>query len=245
MNEHRKKFMKMKRWLSSNSFIKHLGFTKKEQKSGISLELEDFSGDIENKKLQKDRNLYRQCILFSKTKVIQDCYKNNANLTYYAMKMLTSLGAGHLSCLNKTSIINGTLAIWGDLPLAIVRAGGKLEFIEEYLIDKDYNKIRIENKNLKAEILAAVCVLQRKGEVKKTFTYLLSDAEKIKGYKKSKMYWDTYEKIMLKYKPRSVGLKDIFPDDLLGVIITEYDQHSTGDMQIKKEVKKPKEIKYV
>ncbi len=208
------------------------------------LELEPVNSEKELISVQKDRNLYKQCVLICKTEAVPQCYRNKPELTYSALKLLEGLGAKGIQFLQKVAPINGNLAIWGEFPLTLVRNSGKLVFFDEYLINKDYKRISLENHNLADEIFASVCVVQRVGETKRTFTYLLEDAKKIPNFTRMSNIWKPYLKAMLKYKARALALKDVFSDILMGIRISEYDDHQTLDHKITIEKQKPKEITF-
>lgn len=126
-----------------------------------------------------------------------------------------------LNALKNIAIVNGSPSIFGDLPLAIVTASGKLEKIDEFSIDKEYQKICYENKNLGAKIFASVCIIKRKGGEEKSFSYTIMDADSNPNSRNQ--VWKSYFPVMMKRKARSLALKDIFPDVLFGAAIAEYD----------------------
>lgn len=137
------------------------------------------------------------------------------------MQYAYELGLKPLMALKNIAVINGQPSLWGDLPLGIVRNSKMLTFIDEYLIDKDYKKISLENKNLHKEPYAAVCILEREGNERKEFYYTREMRQKQNGGVAA--IWNSYEEIMFKRKARGTGLKDLFPDVLEGMNIAEYD----------------------
>lgn len=137
-----------------------------------------------------------------------------------------------LVAIRQTTIINGNLSIWGELPLGLVNRSGLNEFFDEYLFDKDYNKICVTNKNLDAEVFGAVCVAKRKGFSATERTFTVDDAKKAGLW--SKDIWKLYPKRMLQMRARSVALKDAFPDVLSGIGINEYDHDIFGPDEMTK-----------
>lgn len=142
---------------------------------------------------------------------------------------IKELGLPPLNALKNIAIINGTPCLFGDMPLAMVRGKGQLESFDEYLIDKNYSMICMENKNLGAEIFAAICVVKRKGCEKRTFTLTSAEAAKNPNIKSSQA-WSSYYSVMIKRRIRSIALKDEFPDVLLGMDIAEYNHDMAPDL---------------
>ena len=134
-----------------------------------------------------------------------------------------------LTALKSIAVIKGTPSLFGDLPLALVKRTGELdeEVFDEYLIAENYDRICVSNKNLKAEFYGAVCVIKRKGGNIKEFVFTVDDAKKAGLWGKN--VWNSYPKLMIKYRVRSMALKDVFPDVLNGICIAEYDNHTIPD----------------
>lgn len=130
-----------------------------------------------------------------------------------------------LLALRQIAVINGTPSMFGDLPLALVRSSGELEVFDEYLVDKEGNKICLENKNISHEIYAAVCHLKRKGGFVATEVFTVDDAKKANVWGKN--VWLVYPKRMIQMRARSVALKNMFADVLNGMAIGEYDFNTT------------------
>lgn len=143
-----------------------------------------------------------------------------------AMQTASELGLQPLSSLKSMYVINGTVSLFGDLPLALVRRSGLLEKIQETQYDVNGLLMNSENKNLDAECSFARCVVKRKGEQEEIREFSWNEAVK-SGLTKDK--WGdkktylNFRKRMLQMRSRSWALKDIFPDVLLGVAIFEYD----------------------
>lgn len=140
-----------------------------------------------------------------------------------ALQFLKQHNLPPMVAIRQTTIINGTLSIWGDLPKALVDRSGLLDSFDEFFFDKEYNKICFSNKNLHVEAWGAVCKVERKGkeEIERVFT--LDDAKKAGLIDKNNSVWKYYPKRMLQMRARSLALKDAFPDVLSGISINEYD----------------------
>lgn len=135
--------------------------------------------------------------------------------------------APSVASLRNIAVINGQPSMWGELPLELVRKSGELEHFDEYLIDKDKN--RIEYLTSWDMIFAAVCEIQRKDEPLKKFTWTKFQADKaIKGID---AIWKGYYDVMMKRKCRAVALKDVFTDVLGSRPIAEYDFHFAPDAE--------------
>ena len=123
--------------------------------------------------------------------------------------------------LRQVTIINGTLSMWGEHPKGLVERSGLMTAFEEFLFDKDYNKICFKNKNLNAEIFGAVCTVTRKDREPSEAVFLVEDAKKAGLW--GGPVWTKYPKRMLTMRARSLALKNAFPDVLSGIAIAEYD----------------------
>ena len=126
-------------------------------------------------------------------------------------------------------VIDGKPSLFGDGPLALVQRSGQLESIEEFFLNEKQEKICVENKNLQDRVWAAVTRLKRRGDPLIQEDYFsLIDLE-IAGMDMSKngkkVVWAKYERIMMRYKSRSMSLKVKFSDMISGVNIAEYDSN--------------------
>lgn len=152
-----------------------------------------------------------------------------------ALQLLFELKLPPITNIGKVCVVNGTASIFGDLPLGLAWASGKMEDFAEMLLAEDGRVISVENGNLSHAPSAAVCRARRKGsanEVIRAFT--IQDAE-IAGLWKKKSSsgkptpWVLYPKRMLQMRARSWCLKDTVPDVLGGVSILEYDHNAMMD----------------
>lgn len=136
--------------------------------------------------------------------------------------------------MRQTAIINGTLSLWGELPLGLCKRTGELEECKETLFDNEYNEISPENKNLHRSPWVAVCFVKRKGMAAISRWFTMDQAEKANLLAKQDSIWKKYPERMIQMRARSLALKDSFPDALMGVAIGEYDYESL--------IEPPKEI---
>ena len=147
-------------------------------------------------------------------------------------------------------VIKNAVHLFGDLPLSIVMNSGFLEYIDEYFLDKKLKRICLKNENVMELPAVAVCVLQRKDFDKKEFFLTEKDIEMSGGKRSSdgswkfmrkgllSTTWEKYPKQHWKYRVRSVGLKDIFPDVLKGRRIFEYDAYDSDEEKVEQVEKK-------
>lgn len=139
-----------------------------------------------------------------------------------AMQYAAELGLPPLTGIRQIAVVQGTPCTFGDLPLSLVQRSGKLESINEYLIDDKGQRICTDNKNLQAKAVCAVCIVKRKGDSEPLERFFSLDDAAVAGLGGSPT-WKAYPKLMMKYRARSQALKDKFADCLNGIAIAEYD----------------------
>ena len=127
------------------------------------------------------------------------------------------LGLSLYNSLQSHAVINGRAMLWGDTPLALVRASGKLA--------KGYPKEGLTG-TIKEGTREAYCITKRVGEdEEKRSTFSMEDA-KIAGLWGKEGPWRSYPDRMLRMRARSFLLRDEFSDVLKGVAIAEeYEGH--------------------
>jgi hypothetical protein len=121
------------------------------------------------------------------------------------------VGLSPLSALQRIAVINGRPTLWGDGALALVKASGLCEAIEEW----------IEGDDDDPSSWMAICNLIRKHDpvpVERRFS--TADAKRAKLWGKSGP-WSDYPKRMLQMRARAFALRDAFPDVLGGLYLTE------------------------
>lgn len=169
---------------------------------------------------------YRLAQAFYKSGMVPKGYKDAASV-FAGMELALELNLRPFTALKNIAVINGSPAIWGDLPLALVRRSGKLEKIFEFVFDKDYKRICFDNKNLHVEAYGAVCRTWAKGATPEDYTetvFTLDDAKRA-GLLGRDNVWKTYPRRMLQMRARSQNLKDTNSEVLLGLDIAEYDHN--------------------
>jgi len=116
--------------------------------------------------------------------------------------------------------INGTIAIWGELPYALAEATGEVSDYQLYVVDKDYNEIKVENKNLHVDPYAAICKIKRGTKTANEFYFTVDEAEHAGLLKKSGP-WQQYAKTMMMWRASHQALKFVFGDALMGAELAE------------------------
>ncbi len=133
--------------------------------------------------------------------------------------------------LNNIAIIKGQMAIYGELPGALAEQTKEVEEKEVFVLDVDYKRICVENKNLSAAPHVGVCLIKRKGRAKKEFTYTMDEATKAGQYPATRRDgslnndspWMKFTKVMLMRKAMALAIKFEFADAMIGTPVCEYD----------------------
>lgn len=178
----------------------------------------DFEKGLMSAKNSNDE--WRIASLMLKSNALPQQFKNVPQVVM-ALQFLKAHGLPPMVAIRQTTIINGTLSIWGELPLALGRRSGKIKEWKEILFDKAYKEINFENKNLNEPIFGALCrMVDDKGQVtERSFTV----ADAITAGLWSKDIWKKYPKRMIQMRTRGWTLKDALPEVLSAVSIAEYD----------------------
>ena len=127
--------------------------------------------------------------------------------------------------LNNCFVVNDRVRIHSTLLPALIRASGKCDYIKEFFIDEEYNKICIANKNIGKAILAAVCISKRKDEAEERETYFTFEDAKQAGLT-GKGVWKSWPKRMVASKARTPNLEYNFADVVCGIIPIDEDMET-------------------
>lgn len=133
-------------------------------------------------------------------------YKDDEGKAAIAIMKGLELGWLPMMAVQNMYVINGMPTIYGDGALALVRRSGFLESIREFIDGEGDARI-------------ARCIVIRKGEEPVERTFSINDAIKTKLLGKD--IWQQYTTRMLQMRARAFALRDVFPDVLLGLRITE------------------------
>ncbi len=187
----------------------------------------------DNSGLIKARTLdeaWRMAQYFASSGLLPERYKSPA-MVLTASQFALELGLLPITAMRQIAVVKGTPTVFGDLPLSIVYASKKLDFIEESYLDKNGKEISLANRNLTEPVYAALCIVKRKGETKALESFFSMDDAIAAGLTNSPT-WKAYPKRMLRYRARSQALKDKFPDALNGISIAEYDHNTTSEQEM-------------
>ncbi|HEY1188438.1 MAG TPA: hypothetical protein VGE74_12375 [Gemmata sp.] len=125
------------------------------------------------------------------------------------------VGLAPIQALGSIMLTGGRMSIYGDAGIALVRASGQLEAIEEWVEGEGENR-------------TAHCKGKRRGEPERHYTFSMADAnrgrliERARG-KDGKGWgpWLATPDRMMMYRARGYFLRDHFPDILRGLITFE------------------------
>lgn len=154
--------------------------------------------------------------LMAKSEIVPKEYRDKPANILVAIQLGLEVGLAPMQALQSIAVVNGKPAMYGDAPLALVRASGLLEWIEE-----------------KGDAKEALCRVKRKGDPSVyEGRFSIADAARIKvdqwsdGQKRSsplaeKDTYRNYPERMLKFRARGYALRDAFGDVLKGLRIGE------------------------
>lgn len=151
------------------------------------------------------------------------------------MQYAKSLKIDTVPALKMMYVINGQPSLFGDGPLLMCRRTSLVDGFEEFFVNSEMKRISVANKNLKDEVYAAVCRVKRVGDKIWQEDYFTQDNLRTAGldvnsYGKKKAVWEKFERLMMRYKSRSMALKSKFADVLHGIPIAEHDYHFSPDV---------------
>ncbi|MEE8298420.1 MAG: hypothetical protein V3R67_03475 [Thermodesulfobacteriota bacterium] len=167
------------------------------------------------------------------TKMVGKSFKS-AQQVVIGIQYAKSLTMDVIPALKMMFVLNGTPSLYGDGPLAMCQRTGLVHAFEEFWVDKDCKQICFKNKNLNAEVYAAICRVRRQGDSKWQEDFFSIDDLTRAGISQDqygeKAVWKKFKRIMMRYKARTLALKSKFADKLNGIGIMEYDQHATQEV---------------
>lgn len=152
--------------------------------------------------------------ILSKSSIVPKDYQGSPGNILVAVQWGAELGLPPLQAMQNIAVINGRPAIWGDAVIALVRASGLLESIEEDITDA-----------------CATCTVKRKGEPIVSRSFSVEDAKRA-GLLGKAGPWQQYPKRMLQMRARAWALRDVFADVLRGVHIGEEAQDMPAEKHL-------------
>lgn len=147
---------------------------------------------------------YKIAQLLAQSAIVPADYKDKAADCCVAIMQGLEVGLSPIAALNSIAVINGRASLWGDGAMAVVRASGLVESVDETDDGKE-----------------ATCVIKRKGEPKPIVRkFSMADAKQA-GLDTKKGPWTQYPQRMRQMRARSWALRDGFADVLKGLHIAE------------------------
>lgn len=140
--------------------------------------------------------------ILSKSSIVPKDFQGNPGNILVAIQWGYELNLQPMQAMQSIAVINGRPSLWGDAILAMARASGKLESIDE----------TVENN-------VATCTVKRKGEPAATRTFSLEEAKK--AGLTNRPTWQAYPNRMLQMRARGFALRDVFTDILRGFEVAE------------------------
>lgn len=136
---------------------------------------------------------------------------DDINKICVALQYGKELGMSPMMSLQNLYVVNNRPTIFGDAGVALVRASGLLEWMDETYEGEPGT-----------DEYAAVCRLRRKGEGDVTIvgSFSIGDAKRAKLWGKTGP-WTSYPRRMLMWRARSYAFRDGFADVLKGLTFTE------------------------
>ena len=147
-----------------------------------------------------------------------------------AWQVAASLGLPPMVCMANLAVINGSIAMWGQLPKALAERTGEMEDFQLFLIDKAQKRICQEAGNLGEEPWGAICRVKRKGRTLNEYAFTEIDAKRAGLLNKSGP-WKEYRPVMYLRRANAFAMKMEFPDALMGVAVAEYDLDAAPDLK--------------
>lgn len=179
----------------------------------------------------EDQLLFAQRILSER--LISDTFKTPQQVVI-AFQYAKAMQINELLALKMMYVVNGRPCLYGEGPLSLVQRTGLVTSLREFFLDENGEEISVKNKNLKSPVFASVTQIRRRGddEVQEDF-FTLEDLAQAKldiGKYGKKEVWEKWQRIMMRYKARSMALKSKFADLIAGIPIAEYDENFSPEM---------------
>lgn len=178
-------------------------------------------------------------------KMISDTFKTPQQVVI-AFQYAKALDIPELLAVKNMYVVNGKPSLFAEGPLSLVQRNPAFLKIREYFLDEEQKEICPKNVNLNKKVYAAVTEVWRKGDTEPQVDFFTLDDLKtakldVNSIGNKKDVWVKWERIMLRYKARSMALKSKFADMLAGIPIAEYDDSFSPEMPEIKEAT-PREV---
>lgn len=163
--------------------------------------------------------------------MISETFKTAAQVVL-GFQYAKALGMNEMLALKMMYVVNGKPCLYSEGPLALAQRSKSFWKINEYYVDEAGKKIEGPKKDL--AIFGSVTELWRVGDDAPQVDWFTLDDMKTAGLDQNKWgkkeVWAKWERIMLRYKARTLALRSKFADSLAGIPIAEYDFHFTPNL---------------
>ena len=149
--------------------------------------------------------------LYAKSGLAPKSFDNDPAKLAIAIAMCLEVGRPIITGLSDMAVINGKVSVYGDAALAMVRASGLLESIEETEEGPAYH-----------DGWTFYCKLKRRGEKERVGVWSWEDVRRA-GLDKAQppSPWARFTRRMMTFKARNFVLRDAFGDVLRGMRLVE------------------------
>ena len=130
-------------------------------------------------------------------------FQGKAGNVLVAIQWGMEIGLKPLQAMQNIAVINGRPSLWGDAVIALARNSAACEYIIETQTATE-----------------ATCRVKRRGESEQVRTFSMVDA-KTAGLAGKQGPWTQYPKRMMQMRARAFAIRDVFPDVLKGLPVTE------------------------
>lgn len=142
--------------------------------------------------------------MLASSNLVPKSYQGKPADVLVACQWGAEIGLKPLQSLQNIAVINNIPAVWGDALVALVRASGLCEYIQQEWDEKTRT---------------ATCKVKRKGEPEEVRTFSYEDAN-IAGHLNKATYKQNLKR-MLSIRARAFALRDVFADVLKGLKVAE------------------------
>lgn len=158
-------------------------------------------------------------------KMVSESFKTPQQLVI-GFQYAKALGIPEILAVKMMYVVNGRPCLYAEGPLALVQRSGKMTSILESFIDENGDVISAPKKGV--IYFGAKTSAWRQGDLDAQVDWFtLDDLERAKmdytSFGKRKEVWVKNERLMMRYKARSMALKTKFADCLAGMHIVEHD----------------------
>ena len=149
-----------------------------------------------------------------------------------------------MRAMNEMGFVKGKLTIYGSLYWALAERHSEYGEHELFFVDKDFNKICVDNKNLNADVWAAVIRCRKKNQTVWNEYYFSVDNAKDAGMEleNRSSVWFKYRRDMLMHKVKKRMIDSCYSSAVNGLIYHE-DAYEHLERNVNSDTESVKELK--